>query len=125
MEQERVKMYCIFAKESLDKMGGVRGKMCTQAGHGYLHSFWDAAARFPDAAQAYINTSHAYKITLVVATVEELEALQERYKDVCGVSLVKDAGFTVFKEPTVTCLGLGPIFESNIGDDLKALKTLT
>ena len=23
-------------------MNGVRGKMCTQAGHAYLHAFWDA-----------------------------------------------------------------------------------
>ena len=127
----KIKMYCIFAKESLDKMGGVRGKMATQAGHGYLHSYWDAEKRFPDAAQAYKNTSHAYKITLVVPTVDELKSLEKSYREVCGVSLVTDAGFTVFKNddgtprPTTTCLGIGPIFENDIGDDLKALKTLT
>lgn len=137
----KVKMYCVFARESLDKINGIRGKLATQAGHAYLHAFWDAnydhnaepftseevilAARKVDQAQAYYRTERAYKITLVVDTVEELKALQERYKDICGTSLVTDAGFTVFKEPTTTCLGLGPISEDLIGDDIKCLKTLT
>lgn len=136
----KYKLYCIFAKESVDKMKGVRGKMCTQAGHAYLHAFWDALGKNvlndfdmdliqekkEAQALAYKNRDgdgHAYKITLVVDTVDELKALQERYKNVCGTSLVTDAGFTVFEEPTTTCLGLGPISEDNIGDDLKAIKT--
>lgn len=136
----KIKMYCIFARESLDKINGVRGKMATQAGHAYLHAFWDAMkvhwdeeagcfvySNNPAMEQAsdYQNSSHAYKITLVVDTVEELKELQEKYKDICGTSLVTDAGFTVFKEPTTTCLGLGPISEDNIGEDIKSLKTLT
>lgn len=126
------KMYCVFAKESVDKINGVRGKMCTQAGHAYLHAFWDAWDERQEGevqpqklqqAIAYKNSERAYKITLIVDTVEELVALQEKYKDVCGTSLVTDAGFTVFNEPTTTCLGIGPISEENIGDDIKALKT--
>ena len=62
----KIKMYCIFAKESLDKMKGIRGKMMSQAGHGYLHAFWDAEKRYPRLAKAYFETDHAYKITLVV-----------------------------------------------------------
>lgn len=131
----KYKMYAIFAKESVQKMNGIRGKMCTQAGHAYLHAYWDAVkptfnlfkmARKLKQAIAYkyrFGAAHAYKITLVVDTVEELKALQEKYKDVCGTSLVTDAGFTVFTEPTTTCLGIGPIGENNIGDDIKALKT--
>lgn len=131
-------MYCIFARESVEKMKGNRGKLAAQAGHAYLHAFWDAnyaenvepftmeeviiAKRKADQARAYYSSEHAYKITLIVDTVEELIALQNRYKDVCGTSLVKDAGFTVFDEPTITCLGLGPISVDNIGRDLKSLK---
>jgi len=116
-------------------MNGIRGKMCAQAGHAYLHAFWDSVERFPGQhgfsndepsdAERYQNSDHAYKITLIVDTVDELKALQEAYKNVCGTSLVTDAGFTVFNEPTITCLGLGPIAEDNIGEDLKALKTFT
>lgn len=130
------KMYCIFAKESVLKMNGNRGKMCTQAGHAYLHAFWDAMDADNDLpfevrhnvsqkkkmASEYKNSERAYKITLIVDTVDELKALQEKYKDICGTSLVTDAAFTVFDEPTTTCLGLGPISEDNIGDDIKSLK---
>lgn len=127
----KLKMYCLCSKEALDKMKGVRGKMITQGGHAYLHSAWDAEARFPSMARAYRNSKHAYKITLVVPTEADLKAFHDRYRNVCGVSLVVDAGFTVFKNedgspcPTVTFLGIGPIPESLIGDDLKALKTLS
>lgn len=128
------KLYCIFADESVKKMNGIRGKMCTQAGHAYVHSIWDAFApsfnlikmfRKIKQAYAYKHSERAYKITLRVSTVDELKALQEKYKDVCGTSLVTDAGYTVFNEPTTTCLGLGPISEENIGDDIKSLKTFT
>jgi len=128
------KLYCIFADESVKKMNGIRGKMCTQAGHAYVHSIWDAFApsfnlikmfRKIKQAYAYKHSERAYKITLRISTVDELKALQEKYRDICGTSLVTDAGFTVFAEPTTTCLGIGPIREDKIGDDLKALKTFT
>lgn len=131
----KYKMYCIFAKESILKMNGNRGKMSTQAGHAYLHAYWDAMA-FPRScvenkikdkakqAMDYQLSERAYKITLVVDTVDELKVLHEKYKNICGTSLVTDAGFTVFDEPTTTCLGLGPISEDNIGEDLKNLKVL-
>lgn len=132
----KIKMYCIFAKENLDKMKGSRGKLATQAGHAYLHAYWDAETRFPSsyggigggymlAPDAYKCSGHAYKITLIVDTVEELKELEAKYRHICGVSLVTDAGFTVFDEPTTTCLGIGPIFEEKIGEDLKSLKVLT
>lgn len=124
------KLYCIYAKESIAKMNGNRGKMAAQAGHAYLHAFWDSLKpgpaedpmRFVEQARAYREGDHAFKIALVVDTVEELRVLQDKYKDICGTSLVTDAGFTVFNEPTTTCLGIGPISEENIGDDLKVLK---
>ena len=119
----KYKMYCIFAMESVQKMNGIRGKMCTQAGHAYVHALQTAMKDFPELAQAYLDSDHAYKITLVVETVEELKKIQEAYKDKVATKLVTDQGFTVFKEPTTTCLGLGPIGEDMIGDDLKALKT--
>jgi peptidyl-tRNA hydrolase len=116
------KMYCIFAKESVQKMNGIRGKMATQAGHAYLHTFMNAMAETPELATAYLDSDHAYKITLIVDTVEQLRELQEAYDDVCATRLITDKGFTVFTEPTTTCLGIGPLSEDMIGEDLKALK---
>jgi peptidyl-tRNA hydrolase len=119
----KIKMYCIFAKESVDKMKGVRGKMCTQAGHAYVHTLLAAMDEKPELFRQYLESDHAYKITLIVDTVDELKAIQEKYKDIVATKLVTDAGFTVFQEPTTTCLGLGPISEDLVGDDLKAIKT--
>lgn len=119
------KLYCLMAKDSVDKMKGIRGKMITQGGHGYLHAVWDSDARFPEFSHAYKNSGMAKKITLVVPTVTDLKTFEEAYRDVCGVSLVKDAGLTVFNEPTITCLGIGPIPDHLVGDDLKSLRTFT
>jgi len=116
------KMYAVMSMEAVKKMNGIQGKMITQGGHAYVHAGWDADKRFPEAMQAYKDSDHARKITVRVDTDAELFELLEAYKKVCGVSLVKDSGFTVFSEPTITCLGIGPIHESDIGEDLKALK---
>lgn len=147
---DKIKMYCIFARESLAKMNGNRGKMAAQAGHAYLHSYWDAEDRFGEDAYPhnygsmaefplgsghriykYQNTvkqyrkgPRAYKICLVVDTVDELKKLEAEYRDICGVSLVTDAGFTVFEEPTTTCLGIGPLADSEKTESLSKLKTL-
>lgn len=128
------RMYCIVSKEALDAMNGNRGKLAAQAGHAFLHAYWDAEERFPEAVKGYRGsevkevggklTGGVVKITLVVPTTKELETLSYDYYLWCGTSLVRDSGRTVFKEPTVTCLGLGPIREDHIKDDLKALKIL-
>ena len=127
---EKIKQYCVFAKESVDRMQGSRGKLATQAGHAYVHSAWDSADRFPDFVHRYRETERAYKITLVVDTVEELETLRDHYHGICGVSLVTDAGFTVFKDadgnpcPVTTCLGIGPLPDSLKDEVLAKLKPL-
>jgi peptidyl-tRNA hydrolase len=118
-----IKMYCIFSQEAIDAMGGNRGKMAAQAGHAYLHSFWNALDEgFWENTKGYRDSNKAMKICLVVPTTEELVTLYKSYIGVCGNTLVKDAGMTVFKEPTITCVGIGPISEEDIGEDLKALK---
>lgn len=132
---DEIKMYCVFAMESVKKMNGNRGKLGAQAGHAYLHAWWDAEARsaprynepnLPEDYEfgRYQTSGKAIKICLVVDTVDELKALEEAYRPICGVSLVRDAGLTCFDEPTVTCLGIGPLRDSDKGDDLKNLKVL-
>jgi len=118
----KIKQYCIFAKEAVDKMADFRGKMCTQAGHAYLHTALIAQEKFPDQFNDYLNSDHAFKITLIVDTVTELKQLQLAYQDLCATKLITDKGFTVFTEPTTTCLGIGPLTEAMIGTNLKALK---
>lgn len=149
--EDPIKLYCIFARESLNKMNGIRGKLAAQAGHAYLHSYWDAEARFGEDQfpiegglggdyplgsghriykyqndiRAYKNGSKAYKICLVVDTVDQLKEIEAEYRDICGVSLVTDAAHTVFDEPTTTCLGIGPLRDSEKTETLSNLKVLT
>ena len=118
----KYKMYCIFARGSIKKMNGIRGKMCTQAGHAYVNAMLHSQYEWPDYVEKYLNTGHMYKITCVVDTVEQLEELRQEYQDKCATSLVTDKGLTVFDEPTTTCLGIGPIPENLIGDELANLK---
>lgn len=121
-----LKMYCIVSKEALKKMNGVRGKLGAMTGHGFLHSFWDAENRFPEAAEAYRFSGKAFKIVLSCEADDELLTLATAYASVCGVSLVEDDGTTVFGgEKTVTCVGIGPLTAEQVGDDLKALRVLT
>lgn len=121
-----MKMYCIVARDSLNAMGGNRGKLAAQAGHAFLHAYWDSENRFNyhTVNADYRASGKATKVTLVVDTVSELEALRDAYRSVCGVSLVTDAGLTCFGGPTTTCLGIGPIREGDIGQDLRDLRVL-
>ncbi len=121
---DRLKMYCIVSREALALAKGNRGKMMAQAGHAFLHAYWDSAGRGLPEALHYMHSERAFKVTVVVEKTVELIDLHLAYQPICGVSLVKDAGLTVFKEPTITCLGIGPIRESQCGDDLKKLRLL-
>jgi peptidyl-tRNA hydrolase len=114
-------MYAIFCRETLRQMK-FEGKLAAQAGHAYLHAWWDAEDRwgfnslvgepFGDYANVmykYRNGSDARKIALVVDTVAELEELYEQFRPHMGATIVDDCGYTVFNCTTTTAVGLGPI----------------
>ena len=113
-----LRMYCIFSKESIKKMGGNRGKLSSMAGHAYLHAYWDSEKRFPNGEDywgtiylepyKYRYNGNAKKITLVVDTDAELDAIYAQYKERVGATRVVDSGLTVFDGPTLACIGLGP-----------------
>lgn len=141
------KMYCIVSREGLRAMKGNVGKLVSQAGHAYLHAWWDLdnliskldkTLPYSRSVQAYRNTlwrlEHVYrygptgatKIALVVDTDKELEMLYKAYQGKTGTTLVVDEGRTVFDfVPTQTALGIGPLTEDMIGDDLKSLPLLS
>jgi peptidyl-tRNA hydrolase len=126
-----LRMYCVVARDSLKAMNGNRGKLAAQAGHAYLHAYWDAEDRFSFSAEgdspptrSYRDSGKATKVCLVVDTVDDLKALYEAYRPICGVSLVTDAGLTCFDGPTTTCLGIGPIDSDKVDVNLSELKVL-
>lgn len=92
-----------------------------QGGHAYVHCMLDSLARFPQDAQAYLNSGVVGKVCLK-APEETLHQLSRIYKDKCGVYLVKDAGLTVFPRPMITALGIGPIRATDREEILANLK---
>lgn len=64
----------------------------------------------------------------VVLKVKDLQELLE-YKKLAGkekltTALIRDAGLTFFKEPTITCLAIGPDEEEKINKITKNLKLI-
>jgi peptidyl-tRNA hydrolase len=119
-----LRLYAIVNKEALASAKGNRGKMHAQAGHAFLHAWWDAERRFREIAYRYRDTQAALKIVLAAENAAELQDMYERIKPICGCTLVVDAARTVFAEPTITFLGIGPIAREDAPDWLQALKPL-
>lgn len=119
-----LRLYAIVNKEALAAAKGNRGKMHAQAGHAFLHAWWDAERRFPEAARRYREEQAATKVVLAAENEAELRRMYEDVYPLCGCTLVLDAARTVFPEPTVTFLGIGPISQEQAPEWLKALKPL-
>ena len=109
-----MRMYCIYSREAIKKMGGNRGKLAAMAGHAYLHAFWDAQEHDYPECDIYKHYGKARKIALVVETDAELEVIYEQYRDSMGATKVVDSALTVFNEPTLACVGLGPCEQLDI-----------
>ncbi len=64
----------------------------------------------------------------IVLYVKSEEALIKKYEELkkagFGVALIKDAGYTIFPEPTVTCFGVEPLPSSVIDPFTKRLQLL-
>jgi peptidyl-tRNA hydrolase len=140
-----IKMYAVFARETLRQMK-FEGKLAAQAGHAYLHAWWDAEERlsleegldsyggcpsfeyttyYHEVMRPYRYGDDARKVALVVDTVQELEELYEQFRPHMGATIVDDCGYTVFKCTTTTAVGLGPIpFEWTIGTRIEKLESL-
>lgn len=126
-----LRLYAIANAEALKAAGGNRGKMMAQAGHAFLHAFWNAQERIdgngPHRASQYQFSGAAVKIVLVAENEAALrtyfKAMDENQIGI-GITLVTDAARTVFPEPTVTFLGIGPITANEAPDWLKELRVL-
>lgn len=120
------RLYAIISKEALKKLNGNRGKMCVQTGHAFLHSLWNAEKNFPEDAEEYKNNT-AFKMTLVVENQKELEELYHKYKEISGTTLVEETGSKTDgsideNAKGIFCIGIGPIHQDKIQDDIKKLK---
>ncbi len=98
-----------------------KGKACSQAAHASMKVFFDLMKCVQDKNSSNYSFSVDNpavrdwveglftKITVSVNSEEELLSLYNQAKD-AGLlcSLILDAGLTEFKEPTYTCVAIGP-----------------
>ncbi len=102
-----LRIYCLIRQDIEMPIG----KMLAQSAHGFMGALLKAD-------KATVETYLAGSFTKIAIKAKNLAALQ-RAKTECDAlgiptALITDAGRTVFTEPTVTCLGVGPVLRENL-----------
>lgn len=101
------------------------GKLAAQAGHAFLGTYELCRNMQPDTSAEYRDSDLKKKICLAA----EDEAALLRIRDLCeerGIParLIRDAAVTVFDEPTLTAIGIGPVRRSDLPGYVRHLPTL-
>ena len=100
-----------------------KGKACAQVAHASLGALLDYSTKINDNYVLDLKDGILYtwlkgiftKVCLKVESEQELLDIYKAAKDLnLSASLIKDAGFTVFPEPTLTCVGIGPYYADTI-----------
>ena len=97
------------------------GKLAAQAGHAYLQAWLTSIETGVDLTD---RDQHA-KIALVAPDLATLLKIQDHAAEIGVVAaLIIDGAKTVFSEPTVTVLGLGPMTKTQSNTLTRGLKML-
>ena len=98
-----------------------KGKLAAQVAHAAI----EAALRADKNIMQNWRQNGMTKIVLKVKNLKELHRYLQLAKDAgIATALITDAGRTVFNEPTVTCLGIGPAEEEDIDAVTRDLKMM-
>lgn len=124
MEERNYKQVIVIRKD----LNMRKGKLAAQVAHGSMAVLLDHMDKFTVDGYTYremiLDVDHPINkwlegrfVKIVVYVNSELELLTLRdeceYREVSH-ALIKDAGFTEFKEPTFTCLAVGPEHKDKI-----------
>lgn len=99
-----LRLYCILRADLGEDVP--QGKLCVQTGHAFVSAILSAA---PDKVSTYMANEQP-KIVLKAKSAEIIRRAAEECQ-AAGINhhVVVDVGRTIFPEPTMTCIGLGPI----------------
>ena len=100
-----------------------KGKIAAQAGHAFVEAYKKTKMKDPDAVEAW-ETTGGEKVVLKVSSEGELIKYYTRLKRKFPTVLIRDAGHTQITSGTKTCIGVGPVKESDIDSITKELKLL-
>lgn len=117
MNEQR--LYCIMRTD----LRAPVGKLMAQAGHAFVSSLELARMRGYD-----INHYMENQQPKIVLRAKN-ETILRRSLEACEASkipayLVVDSGRTIFKSPTVTCLGIGPVAQNELPKVVRRLQLL-
>lgn len=103
-----------------------KGKLAAQVAHASLGVFLKVKTpNVPGTPMHDWLSGSFFKAVLRVDSEEELLEIKRQCDEANIVnSLICDAGHTVFKEPTNTCLGIEPMYENKINKITGHLKLL-
>ena len=102
-----LRLYCLM-RTDLDMPVG---KMLVQAGHAFATVLHQSD---PEIVKEYFSHNQP-KISLRAKNLAMIErAARECMEADINHFMVVDAGRTVFTEPTITCIGIGPIFADDL-----------
>jgi len=90
-----------------------KGKIAAQVSHAAVESYILTSKRDPRVAQAWLDEGQK-KVVLKIESREELLALYQEVKNQLTAVLIKDAAHTQLPAPDFTCIGIGPIKESEV-----------
>jgi peptidyl-tRNA hydrolase len=101
------------------------GKLGGQTGHAFLNAFFKCEQMFPDRATAYRGE---YLQAKIVLNGKDLNTIMQIHNECVQLNIpthiVRDAGLTVFNEPTITCIGIGPIEKNETPRIISRLRLL-
>ena len=110
------------------------GKMSAQVSHASLGALFECGKRTQtslvidyekdSALERWINHRFTKVVLYVKSEAKLIEIFEKARAFGLPSVLIEDAGFTVFNEPTKTCVGIGPVFPNEligITDKLRVL----
>jgi len=100
----------IIVRKDLDI---TKGKIAAQVAHASISAYLKTEKKHPEYVSSWLEYGQK-KIVLKIDTKQELLELFETIKNRITCALIKDAAHTQLKKPDITCLGIGPIPETEI-----------
>ena len=119
-----IKQMLVIRGDRVKKMKS--GKLAVQLSHAsnaFMALKWLSGLEPSEDERKWLSDDLSVKIVLEVSNEAELQMLHTRTK-MAGLEshLITDAGLTVFPEPTVTCLAIGPDLATKINPFTEHLK---
>ncbi len=100
-----------------------KGKIAAQVSHASVEAFILTSKKDPNAVASWLEIGQK-KVVLKIDSKMELLNLFQEIKNRFPCALIKDAAHTQLPAPDITCLGIGPIKETEIDKFTKKYKLL-